>query len=238
MKLSDLLGIFFATFVLAFLTLSGIAAGDQFKDFGGFSLKVHHPDNHKNVAIEEKKTFKINGLEYLAINYYEIFPGEKDFAMLNVAVLKKVKAKYIALFEKNIDRGHPHYLESPFLFSTKGNQFIFFGIRGGAGHHVHLFVVNVLNEAARSIPLEDYFSSPLVKHLLHQGEYIYCRGPVYGFERGVMYGTVDIWKEGDGCCCPSTGEFLVFSYRFENGALKIADVKRLVDKKRLKDKTP
>jgi len=47
-----------------------------------------------------------------------------------------------------------------------------------------------------------------------------------------MYGTVDIWKEGDGCCCPSTGEFLVFSYRFENGAFKIVDVKRL------KDKTP
>ena len=232
MKLTDLLTIFLVVFVLAFLTLSGIAAGDLFKDFGGFSLKVHHPDNHKNVAIEEKKEFKINGLEYLAINYYEILPGEKDFAMLNVTVLKKVKAKYITLIERNIGLGHPYFLESPFLFSTRGNQFIFFGIRGGAGHHVHFFVVNVLNDAARSIPLEDYFSSPLVKHLLNQGEYIYCRGPVYGFERGVMTGTVDIWKEGDACCCPSTGEILFFSYGFENGAFKIVDVKRH------KDKTP
>ncbi len=233
MKLPDLLRIFWGAFVLAILTLPGIAAGDQFKDFGGFSLKVHHPDNHKNVAIAERKKFKINGLEYLAINYYEILPGErKDLAMLNVAVLKRVKAKYITLFEKNVDVGLPRFLESPFLFSTRDNQFIFFGIRGGAGHHVDFFVVNVLNDAASSISLEDYFSSPMVKDLLNKGEEIYCRDPAYDFERGTMTSTVNIYKEGDGCCCPSTGEFLFFSYGFENGVFKIVDVKRL------KDKTP
>jgi len=169
-KLSNPSRIFLAAFVLASLTLSGYAAGDQFKDFGDFSLKVHRPNNHKNVEIEEKKEFTINGFEYLAINYYEIPPGEKDMAMLNVAVLRKVKIKYITLFEKNVDVGYSHFLESPFLFSTRGNQFIFFGIRGGAGHHLHLYVVNVLKNAARSVPLEDHFSSPLVKHLLNQNK--------------------------------------------------------------------
>ena len=226
MKCSNPIRIFLGLLVVAFLTPSGSAARDQFKDFGNFSLKVHYPENHKYVEIEEKKEFNIHDQEYLAINYYEILPGEKDMARLNVVVLKKDKGRYITLFEKNISEvGHPHYFGSPFIFTTKGNQFIFFQMRGGMGYYVHFFVVKISNDTVREISLESDYSSPLIKSLLKPGEQTYCRGPEYTFVGEKIGVTRSVYNKDDACCCP-TGGTIIFSYEFESDAFKIVNAKR------------
>ena len=226
MNISKMIKSFLIAFVVVFFSISETVAGDQFKDFGSFSLKVHYPDNHKSVEIKEKKELKIGGLEYLAINYYEGLPQEKGIGMLNVAVLKKDKRRYITLFEKNVfNIGPPYIFDSPFLFSTNGNQFIFFQIRGGAGHNVSFFIVKISNDTVREITLEDDYTNLLIKSLLQPGEETFCRGPQYDFKGGRITGVLNVYKRDDPCCCPTGGEIL-FSYKFENDSFKIKNAKR------------
>jgi hypothetical protein len=226
MKTFNMKQLFLIALAATLLTASENVAGDQFKDFGGFSLKVHHPENYKNVEIEEKKEFKINGHEYLAINYCEILPGEKGMAMLNIAILKKNKGKYIILFEKNVcEVSHAHYFGSPFIFTTKGNHFIFFQMRGGMGYYVHFVVVRISNDTVREISLESDYSSLLIKSLLNPGEQTSCRGPEYTFKGEKINATRSVYNKDDACCCP-TGGTIIFSYEFVSDAFKIVNAKR------------
>ena len=146
--------------------------------------------------------------------------------MLNVAVLKKDKGRYITLFEKNVcDIGRPYFFDSPFLFSTNGDQFIFFQMRGGAGHRVSFFIVKISNDTVREILLEDDYTNPLIKSLLKPSEQTFCRGPQYTFKGGKISARLNVYNEEDACCCP-TGGAIVFSYKFENDAFKIVNAER------------
>jgi len=224
MNVSNMLKLFFMSIFIAFLTASETVAVGQFKDFGGFSLKVQYPNNHKNVIIKEKKTFKIDGLEYLAINYYEAILGQEYTYILSVAVLKKSNGKYISLFDKKVhDTGQPGFFESTFLFKSKDNNFIVFEVFNGA-HNMDYCIIRVSKGKAKEIPMENYYINPLVKDVLKPGEW-FCRGTVYSFEDGRIWGFAQIFKQDDGCCCPTGGE-LVFSHKFDNDVFKITKVKR------------
>jgi len=216
--------LFLISIVIAFLTAPQTFAADQFKDFGEFSLKVQYPNNHTNVLIKEKKTFKIHGLDYLAVNYYEAIPGDQYRFILSVAVLKKSNGKYIPLFQKKVhEYGQPNFFESTFLFKSKGYKFLVFEVFNGA-HNMDYTITRVSKGEAKEIPIERCSINPLVKDVLKTGEW-FCRGSFYSFEGGKIWGSAKIYKEDDGCCCPTGGE-LVFSLKFENDVFKITEVKR------------
>ena len=216
--------LFLIGFVVAYLIVFQASAQNQPQDF----RKIHDPDDHKNLEIKDNEEFKIQGAEYLAISYLEPLPGGKYESSFSIALLKKINGKYVRLFEKVVcGMGSPNYFAYPFLFESKENKFIVFEIFcGGKGSYRNFCIVKVSQGEITEIPMDDYYSNPLVNNLLKKGENTYCRGPEYTFKRGEITGTLKIYKEDDACCCPTAGGVLVFSYRFNSNIFKIVDAKR------------
>jgi hypothetical protein len=203
--------------LLAAVSASNACARDELlKDlFPGVKFSRYAGDEGSDLFASAQARFESGGKQYVALTYYQPYPGASRLNFASFALLELAGGKYkLVLDQLAADDGSGLEFPSPFHYTVGAQDLVVFP-ECYRGCHYSFFRLD-----AKPTPV-----TLQVFEGLAAGESLSGRGDVYRFENSGLSATFNVARSGDAACCPGGGTLQVF-YVLRGNQFRISRVER------------
>lgn len=182
--------------------------------YPGASLSGNLPGADTGLYISVDAVISSSAGEYIALVYYQPYPGASSDRYASYALLKRNEEGYEVILDTVASDSGTQGHERPFLYDVVGTELVVFS-RCYRGCRYSFFR---LDDRPVPIALEEY-------DLPDPDEHFEGRGDVYRFEDEELIVSRQVSRVGDPSCCPSGGTVDI-SYVLEGDSFHISAANR------------